>query len=227
MANSTKLLKRSKTKAVDYPLAYREKTAYFMDLKLLIKPGVFIPRPETEELTELALAYLPDNKKISVLDLGSGSGAIALKIAKEKPKSSVLGIELDTRALKIALVNQKNLKLKNVKFQKGDLFQGLRQKFDYLIANLPYLPPDARHTQPSTKHEPKNALFAARYGTALIKQTLEQLPRYIRELAFFEIDPCTVMLLKRDLKKLPQLEGNFYKDLCRKTRFLVVKVKRQ
>ncbi len=226
MANSARLSMPSNKPSPkpEPPLAYREGWAYFMDLRLKIEPGVFIPRPETEELVELALGFLPADQKISVLDLGTGSGAIALKIAQERPQAQVLGLDSSTLALKIARANQKFLNLKNVIFQKGDLLAGLRQKCDFLIANLPYLPKDSRHLHPSTWYEPKEALFAPRYGTALIHRVLQELPAWVRKMAFFEIDPCTVMLLKNDLKKLPSLQAEFRKDSAGKTRFLLIRL---
>ena len=218
---SSKLSKRPKA---DWPLAYRQKESYFIDLKLRIEPGIFIPRPETEELVELALHFIPLGA-ISILDLGTGSGAIALAVASQRPKASVTGTDISPQAIGLARFNQKHLGLTNLSFTESNLFQNLNnQKFDYLIANLPYLPYDERHLHPSTQYEPREALFAPRYGTFFIHQTLSRLSHYIKRMAFFEIDPCTVLILKNDLQRL-NLQGEFKKDLSNKTRFLVVSVK--
>jgi len=213
-------------KPIKLPRAYQEGKAHFFELELVIKRGIFIPRPETEELVELALNYLPLHQKISILDLGSGCGAIALTLAKRRPEACVLGIEKNPLALQTARLNQGRLGIENLSFRKGDLFQSLQERFDFLVANLPYLPYDACHIHPSTYYEPKEALFAPRYGTAFIKQALDQLHRYIKKAAFFEIDPCTAMILANDLKKLPKVSSyEFRKDLCGKTRFLIVQLR--
>ncbi|MBE6407067.1 MAG: peptide chain release factor N(5)-glutamine methyltransferase [Lentisphaerae bacterium] len=163
----------------------------FRELKLNVAPGCLIPRPETELLVDFVLKALPRNGH--ACELGTGSGAIALSIAKERPDSRITASEISPDALAIAESNRKKYGLNNVSIVRGDLFASFDPdvKFDLLVANLPYIPEAVRDTLPRNvrDYEPSLALFADHEGMALIERALLEAPRYLKPGAplFFEM----------------------------------------
>src|SRR5438067_3437743 len=122
------------------PIAYLTGRREFFALDLEITPDVLIPRPETELLVELALQWLPIDSRARVLDLGCGSGAVALAIAHERPRASVLGADLSAPAVALARRNRERLAIENATFVESDWFAALpREPFTIIVANPPYV----------------------------------------------------------------------------------------
>ncbi len=163
------------------PWQYIEGVAPFMNLMLEVTPDVLIPRPETELLVELVLESLPP--QADVLDIGTGSGAIALSLAFERPDLMVTAVDISPRALAVAERNRRNYALANVTLLESDLFSGVAgRRFAAITANLPYVSEaEYRQLEPEVRdYEPALALTAPEAGLALIRQTIEQAPDYLQ-----------------------------------------------
>ena len=122
------------------PIAYLTGTREFWSLALKVTPAVLVPRPETEILVELALALLPNTDERSVLDLGTGSGAVALAIASERPRARVTGVDISPAALGVARDNSHALELSRIAWRLGCWFDAVPgERFDLVAANPPYV----------------------------------------------------------------------------------------
>ena len=157
------------------PLAYVLGNQEFCGLRLQVSPAVLVPRPETEELIEHILK-LHDEEPRRVIDVGTGSGAIALALKAKRPQWDVWATDISEAALMQARKNAEALGL-DVQFVQGDLLAATDGQFDLIVANLPYVAESERALcDPETNFEPALALFADDDGMALIQQLLDQAP---------------------------------------------------
>lgn len=157
------------------PLCYIIGHTQFRNITLKTGPGVLIPRPETEQIIDIAAKYTKDSS--FVIDIGTGTGAIALSIAKEFPKTRVTGVDVSGKALSYAMKNKEINKLENVVFKINDLCSGFpSNSFDIIIANLPYISEEEYNVlSPSVScFEPKLALTPGKTGLELIERLVEQ-----------------------------------------------------
>jgi len=149
------------------PIAYITGHREFWSLDLIVTPDVLIPRPETEHLVEYILEHIttPDAK---IADLGTGSGAIALALASERPQWTLYATDYSLAALQIAKENQRRLNLKNIIFSQGSWCDALPlEEFKAIVSNPPYLSKDDPHLhQGDLRFEPKSALIAEEKGLA-------------------------------------------------------------
>lgn len=162
------------------PLAYIHGEKEFWSLSLMVSPDTLVPRPETETLVSEALAAIPHNEHCDVLDLGTGSGAIALAIASERPMAEIVATDLSEAALAIAIENARQLDFINITFLSGDWIEPVNeQTFDIIVSNPPYVEsndPALRRLQ----HEPQSALAAGEDGLAAIRLLATQCRTVIR-----------------------------------------------
>ena len=192
-----KFLELMKIRATGYPIQYILKEKEFMGLNFHIEEGVLIPRPDTEILVEYILKYIDKNyldKSINLLDLGIGSGAIALSIAHYKRHINVYGVDNSDIALRVSNINREKFKLDNVKLYKGNLFEGvrgLRLKFHIIVSNPPYISREEINTlQKEVKDfEPMDALDGGEDGLDFYREIIPKSKKYLEKkgLLIFEI----------------------------------------
>jgi release factor glutamine methyltransferase len=143
----------------------------FWSLPLAVTPDVLVPRPETELVVELALTHLPRDRESRVLDLAAGSGAIALAIAHERPRATVIGTDNSAAAISVARRNASRLRLRNVDFAVGSWFDPVaEERFDLIASNPPYIAEGDDRVEPGVRRfEPHGALFAGTDGLEALR----------------------------------------------------------
>lgn len=153
----------------------------FFGMQLKVDERVLIPRPETEELVELILTENPEDK-LKILDIGTGSGAIALALAKNRPDWSVTAADISQEALQLASENTKNQNL-NIFFKKSDCFAEISEKYDIIVSNPPYISrEDESEVGLNVLHsEPHSALFADEDGLAIYRRIAEDAKDYLTD----------------------------------------------
>ena len=152
------------------PIAYLTGEREFWSLPLKVSPAVLIPRPETEVLVEAVLARIPPNQSCRIVDVGTGSGAIALAIASERPDCEVHACDISSEALEIAKENARNLGISNVSFHQGSWLEPLSGRFDLVVSNPPYVAEGDPHLyQGDLRFEPGIALASGENGLEAIR----------------------------------------------------------
>ncbi len=228
------------------PLPYVIGHWEFFGLDFLLSSDVLIPRPETEELVELALSWLCANKGRHVLDVGTGSGCIPISLARNAPDLNLLAVELSSSALDIARQNAQkhenrqdaenaknvlsaprktfSIGSSEVQFFQSDLFTNLPlATFDLITANLPYIPTATLETLNVYTREPTLALDGGSDGLDLIRPLLKDAPRYLspKGLILLEIDSSHgEAALELANVFFPEAENKLIKDLSGRDRFI-------
>ena len=167
--------------ATHKPAQYIIGYADFFGMQLTVDERVLIPRPETEELVELILAENPE-ENLKVLDIGTGSGAIALSLAKNRPDWSVTAVDISQDALDLAT---ENAKVQNIQIflKKSDCFTEISEKYDIIVSNPPYISrEDESEVGLNVLHsEPHLALFADEDGLAIYRRIAEDAREYLKD----------------------------------------------
>jgi release factor glutamine methyltransferase len=153
------------------PIAYLTGRREFWSLELNVTPDVLIPRPDTELLVEQALARIPEDVEWTIADLGTGSGAIALAIATERPRCRLIATDSSPAALVVARGNAARPGITNVQFRQGEWLKPLAgTRLDVIVTNPPYVRADDPHlTQGDVRFEPRSALVAGTDGLDAIR----------------------------------------------------------
>jgi len=169
------LARRKAGEPVAHLLGYRD----FWTLRLRVSPATLIPRPDTEVLVEQALLRL-EAGSARVADLGTGTGAIALALASERPGWQLVATELQPDAVRLAQINAAEHKLANVEVRQGSWCEPLEGQFDMILSNPPYIDPDDPHLQQGdVRFEPLSALVAEHRGLADIEQIADCARRHL------------------------------------------------
>lgn len=167
------------------PVAYLTGVREFWGLSLRVSAAVLIPRPETETLVEVALAHLPKDRPTRVLDLGTGSGALALAIAHERPNAHVVATDVSPDALDIARENSRALSIVNVQWLRSDWYAQLprdHEPFDVIVSNPPYVEAgDAHLGQGDVRYEPAHALTPGVDGLLALRRIIAEASSHLLE----------------------------------------------
>lgn len=164
-------------RAAGEPLAYITGRKEFFGLDLLVDARVLVPRPDTETLVEWALAVLQAAPNLSVLDLGTGSGAIALALKATRPDLQLSAIDYSEEALAVARANAQRLQL-DVQFLQGSWLDGVQARFQAILSNPPYIAAQDQHLGALT-HEPLQALASGPDGLDDIRRIVTQAPAHL------------------------------------------------
>ncbi len=205
------------------PLQHLLGTVEFCGHIFLCDKRALVPRPETEQLVEIVESKV-QNPKSKILDVGTGSGVIALSLAKKFPKAQISATDVSEDALALARENAARLGLgERVQFRKSDLLENLDERFDVIVANLPYIATQDRHTlSREVLHDPEVALFAGAHGDEFVRELIEQVPPRLRPGGMLALE----IGLDQSEALLSALTEKNYRDICSKndysgvTRFL-------
>lgn len=211
--------KMKKGYPIDYILGYKN----FFDLKLSLNENTLIPRPETEGLVEL---IVNENRSYNgnFADIGTGCGAIALKLAKTFPFSEVYATDIDLNALKMAEENSKKLNIKNIKFFYGKNYIPIEKEIKnigIIVSNPPYIKTELiNELDPKVKNfEPLKALDGGKNGTEIIENLINKLPAKTK--LYIEIADYNVPEIKRICLK-NGFSARFEKDTFKKIRYAII-----
>jgi release factor glutamine methyltransferase len=214
-----------KRRANREPLQYILGTTAFMGLELKVDPRALIPRYETEELVELLRERVGDTPPKRILDLGTGSGALALALATEYPEAAVVAVDLSAEALSLAKENAQKLGLADrITFYEGSWLEPLPEGecFDWIISNPPYLTEEEMTTaEPEVvAHEPKSALVSGVDGLNDLRLIFEQAPRFLNAGGLLALETGIAQSAELDvLAKAAGLSGESVEDLSGRPRF--------
>lgn len=164
------LARRESREPLAYILGYRE----FFGRRFAVTPDILIPRQETETLVEAALALMPPESSMRILDLGTGSGCVGITLALERPRAEVWASDLSAAAIEVARANAETLGA-SLRLVESDLFSGLRgEVFDLIVSNPPYVESGAALAPEIRDWEPASALFAGADGMEAYRQIAAQ-----------------------------------------------------
>jgi release factor glutamine methyltransferase len=205
------------------PLQHLLGTVEFCGLTFLCDKRAMVPRPETEQLVELVQSAIR-NPRSAILDVGTGSGVVALSLAAKFPEAKILAVDVSDDALALAQENAARLNLSaRVRFLKSHLLENVEGAFEVIVANLPYISTQERHTlSPEVLHDPEIALFAGVRGDQLVRELIDQAPSRLRPGGMLTLE---IGLGQRQALLSALAEKN-YRDICSKndyngvTRFL-------
>jgi len=211
------------------PVAYLTGSREFWSLTLDVTPAVLVPRPETETLIERVLELKSAAEACTVLDLGTGSGAIALAIAAERPRWQVTGVDISPQALEIAARNSRKLKMARIQWRLGCWFDAApRKRFDLIVANPPYIA-TADPALANLSAEPGIALHAGPTGLEALRAIIAAAPLHLRPRGWLVLEHGATQAL--DVARLLKRHGfariRTYPDTFGKSRVTLATIHRQ
>ena len=169
------------------PVAYLIGKQEFWSLDFKVNKDTLIPRADTETLVATALDLINHNKYKKILDLGTGSGCIALALASEVPNLKITAVDNSLKALKVARENARNLQIDTVKFIHCNWFENIKDKFDLIVSNPPYVASNDHHLT-NLSYEPQSALVSGRDGLDDIKKIIQSSKDFLKPIAHLVIE---------------------------------------
>ena len=162
------------------PVAYLTGVREFWSMPMQVNTHTLVPRPETEILVEAALQRIPSGSSLCIADLGTGCGAIALALARERPACRFTATDISNEALAVARANAKQHLADQISFVAGDWFSALTGTFDFIVSNPPYIRKDDEHfLDADIRHEPRLALCGGEDGMDALRYIITTAPRYL------------------------------------------------
>ncbi|HEY8678034.1 MAG TPA: peptide chain release factor N(5)-glutamine methyltransferase [Candidatus Dormibacteraeota bacterium] len=222
-----RLRRLTSRRAARVPVPYLTGEREFYGHMLAVSPAVLIPRPESELLVDLAIDWFKHHPPArQAIDLGTGSGAVAIAVAKAVPRVRIVARDVSARALRVAAANVARYRLRRrINIQKGDLLRGAAPA-DLIIANLPYISEVQKRVRPrELDYEPALALDGGDDGLALIRAALAQAPALVKPGGgvLFECDPSQARRLVRLAQgHWPAAEVRVHQDLAGRDRVIAV-----
>ncbi len=211
-------------RAAREPVAYITGSQEFWGLDFEVTPAVLVPRPETELLIEVGLAQCPADRAAAIADVGTGSGCLAIALARERPRSRLVATDVSADALAVTRRNAVRHQVDHrIALVRTDLLTDVPGTFDLIVSNPPYVPElDRESLPPEVLHEPAIALFGGTDGLAAIRRLVDQAPGHLAKggiLAFefgfgqdervsqriAESRTLTLLDLRRDLQGIPRV----------------------
>lgn len=182
LSDANSYFRMIKRRARQIPVSYLTGRKEFWSMEFIVDNNTLTPRPETEHLLESALKLIPDNVSKTVLDLGTGCGAIAVATAKEKPQCQVTAVDISEPCLIITRQNMEKFGIKNMSVHKSHWFSNVCGKYDFIVCNPPYI----RRNDPCLENsglqfEPRLALVSGNDGLDAIRTIIDQSPAYLND----------------------------------------------
>lgn len=164
------------------PIAYLTGQREFWSRNFKVTPDVLIPRPDTESLVEIALSLIPVEQNCKIIDLGAGSGILAITLAAERPLAKVTATDICAKALTVAAENAAQHHVTNISFLQSNWFEAVTERdFDLIVSNPPYIAYDDPHLQQGdVRFEPKSALISADNGLQDIRAIAREGCRHLK-----------------------------------------------
>lgn len=193
------------------PLQHLLGTVEFCGQTFMCDKRAMVPRPETEELVELVVQSTLSHQPSTIVDIGTGSGVIALSLAKKFPGASVHAVDISEEALQLARENTDRLGLTGrVQFRENNLLENFVERFDLIVANLPYVALSEKSSlSREVMHDPEVALFGGQTGDELIRQLIEQAGSHLQpegflalELGIGQAEPISAYLSQKKYKDI-------------------------
>jgi release factor glutamine methyltransferase len=219
VAQRAQLRRLTSRRVARVPVPYLVGEREFYGYMFRVTPAVLIPRPSSELLVELAIDWLKAHPRARrMIDLGTGSGAVAISVAKAVPQVHIEARDVSARALKVANENIAHYRLRRrITTVKGDLLRRASSA-DLILANLPYIPEALRRIRPKElEYEPALALDGGKDGLSLIRVALAQAPAVLKPggLVLFECDPAQIRRIVRLAEgHWPSAQVSVHKDLA-------------
>lgn len=221
-----------KRRSQNEPIAYIAGYQPFMGLDILVDKNTLIPRPETEQMVELVIDIIKrttnHDSRSTIADIGTGSGCIAVSLAKYLPQVKLIGVDTSTQAIEVAEKNAKKFQLSDrCQFKTGNLLEPITEKVDLIVSNPPYIPTAVIETLEANvkDYEPRQALDGGQDGLDYIRQLIKESPKHLKEdgqlIIEFGIDQA------EEIEKLAEQlfrEIKIVRDASKKKRFLVAQL---
>lgn len=207
----------------DVPVQYLIGYTYFYGLKIKVNEDVLIPRFDSEILIETVLKNIDLNKHFDILEMGTGSGALAIALKKHLPNANIDATDISIKSLKVALENSQDHNV-DINFFRSDLFNNVQKKYDVFISNPPYISYNEVLSYEVLK-EPHLALFASNNGLYFYEEILKSVKKYLNEnfLIVFEIGFKQAKEIKHLVRKYLNLDAEVIKDLQGLDRVILIK----